>query len=88
MEVYDMKTLETNILELSDNIDQSELSSQAINRYIEISTHYINMEKVQKARKLLCFKVLVLTNLNCFKTRKHMGHEDETYSFKFDFNIF
>ena len=51
MDVYDMKTLETNILELSDNIDQSELSSQAINRYIEISTHYINMEKVQKARK-------------------------------------
>ena len=53
MEVYDMKTLETDILELNDNIDQSELSSQAINRYIEISTHYINMEKIQKARKIL-----------------------------------
>ena len=48
-----MKILETDILELNDNIDQSELSSQALNRYIEISTHYINMEKVEKARKIL-----------------------------------
>ena len=48
-----MKSLETDILELNDNIDQSELSSQALNRYIEISTHYINMEKVEKARKIL-----------------------------------
>ena len=53
MEIYEMKTLETDILELNDNIDQSELSSQALNRYIEISTHYINMEKVEKARKIL-----------------------------------
>ena len=53
MEVYEMKILETDILELNDNIDQSELSSQALNRYIEISTHYINMEKVEKARKIL-----------------------------------
>ena len=53
MEVYDMKILETDILELNENIDQSELSSQALNRYIEISTHYINMEKVEKARKIL-----------------------------------
>ena len=53
MEVYDMKILETDILELNDNIDQSELSSQALNRYIEISTHYINMDKVEKARKIL-----------------------------------
>ena len=53
MEVYDMKTLETDILELNNNIDQSELSSQALNRYIEISTHYINMDKVEKARKIL-----------------------------------
>ena len=37
MEVYDMKILETDILELNENIDQSELSSQALNRYIEIS---------------------------------------------------
>ena len=48
-----MKILETDILELNDNIDQSELSSQALNRYIEISTHYINMDKVEKARKIL-----------------------------------
>ena len=48
-----MKILETDILELNDNLDQSELSSQALNRYIEISTHYINMEKVEKARKIL-----------------------------------
>ena len=53
MEVYDMKILETDILELNENIDQSELSSQALNRYIEISTHYINMDKVEKARKIL-----------------------------------
>ncbi len=53
MEIYEMKILETDILELNDNIDQSELSSQALNRYIEISTHYINMEKVEKARKIL-----------------------------------
>ena len=53
MEIYEMKSLETDILELNDNIDQSELSSQALNRYIEISTHYINMEKVEKARKIL-----------------------------------
>ena len=53
MEIYEMKSLETDILELNDNIDQSELSSQALNRYIEISTHYINMDKVEKARKIL-----------------------------------
>ena len=53
MEIYEMKILETDILELNDNIDQSELSSQALNRYIEISTHYINMEKVEEARKIL-----------------------------------
>ena len=47
MEVYEMKILETDILELNDNIDQSELSSQALNRYIEISTHYINMDKAK-----------------------------------------
>ena len=51
MEIYDMKILETDILELNENIDQSELSSQALNRYIEISTHYINMEKLKKLEK-------------------------------------
>ena len=32
---------------------QSSLSNQAVNQYIEISTHLINMEDVSSARKLL-----------------------------------
>ena len=50
---YINENLETDNLEHNDNIDQSETSSQALNRYIEISTHYINMDKVEKARKIL-----------------------------------
>ena len=49
-----MELLEfTNVLELEDEIDQSELSNKAINRYIEISTHLINMENVGEARNIL-----------------------------------
>ncbi len=32
---------------------QSSLSNEAVNKYIEISTHLVNMEDVAEARKLL-----------------------------------
>ena len=34
-------------------MDQSSLSNEAVNKYIEISTHLVNMEDVAAARKLL-----------------------------------
>ncbi len=43
----------TEVLELEEQMAQSNLSNQAVNQYIEISTHLINMEKVSSARKLL-----------------------------------
>ena len=43
----------TEVLELDEQIAQSSLSSQALNKYIEVSTHLINMEDVAAARKLL-----------------------------------
>ena len=43
----------TEVLELEEQMDQSSLSNQAVNQYIEISTHLINMEDVSSARKLL-----------------------------------
>ena len=43
----------TEVLELEEQIAQSSLSNQAINQYIEISTHLINMEDIAAARKLL-----------------------------------
>tara|TARA_B100001093_G_scaffold414055_1_gene404063 strand:- start:186 stop:455 length:270 start_codon:yes stop_codon:yes gene_type:complete len=43
----------TEVLELEEQIAQSNLSNQAVNQYIEISTHLINMEDVSSARKLL-----------------------------------
>ena len=43
----------TEVLELEEQMPQSSLSNQAVNQYIEISTHLINMEDVSSARKLL-----------------------------------
>ena len=43
----------TEVLELEEKMDQSSLSNEAVNKYIEISTHLINMEDVAAARKLL-----------------------------------
>ena len=43
----------TEVLELEEQMAQSSLSNQAVNQYIEISTHLINMEDVSSARKLL-----------------------------------
>ena len=43
----------TEVLELEEQMAQSRLSNQAVNQYIEISTHLINMEDVSSARKLL-----------------------------------
>ena len=43
----------TEVLELEEQMVQSSLSNQAVNQYIEISTHLINMEKFSSARKLL-----------------------------------
>jgi|TARA_B100002052_G_scaffold213101_1_gene194992 Holliday junction resolvasome RuvABC DNA-binding subunit len=43
----------TEVLELEEKMDQSSLSNQAVNKYIEISTHLVNMEDVAAARKLL-----------------------------------
>ena len=43
----------TEILELDEQMAQSNLSNKALNQYIEVSTHFINMEDVAAARKLL-----------------------------------
>jgi len=41
------------VLELEEQAAQSELSNKAINRYIEVSSHLINMEEISTARKIL-----------------------------------
>ena len=43
----------TEVLELDEQLSQSALSNKALDKYIEISTHLINMEDVVSARKLL-----------------------------------
>ena len=43
----------TEVLELDEQMAQSNLSNTALNKYIEVSTHLINMEDVAAARKLL-----------------------------------
>ena len=43
----------TEVLELDEQLSQSALSNKALDKYIEISTHLINMEDVVAARKLL-----------------------------------
>ena len=43
----------TELLELDEQIAQSNLSNKALNKYIEVSTHLINMEDVPTARELL-----------------------------------
>ena len=43
----------TEVLELEEQMAQSSLSNEAVNKYIEISTHLINMEDVASARELL-----------------------------------
>jgi len=43
----------TQVLELEEKMAQSSLSNEAVNKYIEISTHLVNMEDVAAARKLL-----------------------------------
>ena len=43
----------TEVLELDEKMAQSNLSNKALNQYIEVSTHFINMEDVAAARKLL-----------------------------------
>lgn len=43
----------TEVLKLDEQMAQSSLSNKALNQYIEISTHLINMEDVASARKLL-----------------------------------
>ena len=43
----------TEVLELEEQMAQSSLSNEAVNKYIEISTHLVNMEDVAAARKLL-----------------------------------
>ena len=41
------------VLELEEQAAQSELSNKAINRYVEVSSHLINMEEISVARKIL-----------------------------------
>ena len=43
----------TEVLELDEQMAQSNLSNKALNQYIEVSTHFINMEDVAAARNLL-----------------------------------
>ena len=43
----------TEVLELDEQMAQSSLSNKALNQYIEVSTHFINMEDITAARKLL-----------------------------------
>jgi len=43
----------TEVLEFEEQMVQSSLSNEAVNKYIEISTHLVNMEDVVAARKLL-----------------------------------
>ena len=43
----------TEVLEFEEKMVQSSLSNEAVNKYIEISTHLVNMEDVAAARKLL-----------------------------------
>ena len=42
-----------NILKLEEQIAQTSLSNLVIHKYIDLSTHLINMEDVGAARKLL-----------------------------------
>jgi len=41
------------VLELEEQAAQSELSNKVINKYIEVSSHLINMEEISAARKIL-----------------------------------
>jgi len=41
------------VLELEEQMAQSSLSNLVINKYIDVSTHLVNMEDVSAARKLL-----------------------------------
>ena len=41
------------VLELEEQAAQSELSNKVINKYIEVSSHFINMEEISAARKIL-----------------------------------
>lgn len=43
----------TEVLELDEQLSQSALSNKALDKYIEISAHLINMDDVVSARKLL-----------------------------------
>ncbi len=43
----------TEVLELDEQMAQSSLSNKALNKYIEVSTHLINIEDIAAARKLL-----------------------------------
>ena len=43
----------TEVLKLEEQIDQTSLSNLVIHKYIDLSTHLINMEDVGAARKLL-----------------------------------
>lgn len=41
------------VLELKEQMAQSELANKVISKYIEVSSHLINMEEISAARKLL-----------------------------------
>lgn len=41
------------VLELEEKLGQSELSNKVIDRYVEVSSHLINMEDIGAARKIL-----------------------------------
>ena len=54
----------TEVLELDEQMAQSNLSNTALNKYIEVSTHLINMEDIAAARKLLLSIGFTKNNIN------------------------
>ena len=63
------------VLELEEQAAQSELSNKAINRYIEVSSHLINMEEISAARKILISVGLTKKSVEMFIKRSRFDAE-------------
>ena len=73
-----------NNLELDEQLSQSALSNKALDKYIEISTHLINMEDVVSARKLLLSIGFTKKSIEKFiKIAKYNAEMQVSEDFKF-----
>lgn len=73
----------TEVLELEEQIVQSCLSNEAVNKYIEISTHLVNMEDFAAARKLLLAIGFTKKSVEKFiKMAKHNAEMQVSEDFK------